>query len=295
METRTLGKTDLEVTRLGFGGARIGEDTVSSDQADAVLNGLLDAGVTLIDTAACYSDSEEVIGRCIGARRDEYVLASKCGHVTGDAEGENWIADTIAHSIDRSLQRLRTDRIDVMQLHTCSAEVLAKGEAVEALTKALDAGKVRYISYSGDGDDALYAIGMGIFSTLQTSYNLVDQHARFEVIPAAQKAGMGIIAKRPIANGAFNASASPYSYADVYFERSQEMDVPEGAPEDGVDLALRFCLANEAIDSAIVGIRKAENSSKNLETLARGPLAADVIRSLHEQFERVGANWEPRG
>ena len=87
METRTLGKTDLTVTRLGFGGARLGYEDVTPDEADRLLNGLLDVGVTFVDTAACYHDSEEQIGQWIGARREEYVLASKCGHVTGGATG----------------------------------------------------------------------------------------------------------------------------------------------------------------------------------------------------------------
>ena len=175
METRKFGNTDLEVTRLAFGGARIGFEDVTDDQVDALLNGLLDNGVTFLDTAACYDDSEELIGKFVSHRREEYVLASKCGHVAGDATGEPWTADTINHSIDRSLRLLKTDRIDLMQLHSCSAEVLKKGEAVEAVQRAQEAGKVRYLSYSGDGDNALHAIGMGIFATLQTSFNVVDQ------------------------------------------------------------------------------------------------------------------------
>ena len=105
METRTLGRTDLVVTRLGFGGARIGLEDVNPDRVGRVLNRLLDDGITLIDTAACYHDSEELIGRYIGGRRNEYVLATKCGHVTGDATGEPWTRAVIEESIDRSLQR----------------------------------------------------------------------------------------------------------------------------------------------------------------------------------------------
>ena len=105
---------------------------------------------------------------------------------------------------------------------------------------------MRYVGYSGDGEAALKAIGMGVFSTLQTSYNVVDQDARLQVLPAAREAGMGVIAKRPLANAAFKTEASRYSYADVYWERAKSMEVPEGAPADGVELALRFCLSHEA-------------------------------------------------
>ncbi len=294
METRTLGRTDLTVTRLGFGGARIGYEDVTPDEADRLLNGLLDVGVTFVDTAACYHDSEEQIGRWIGARRDEYVLASKCGHVTGGATGEAWSAETIAHSIDRSLQRLHTDRIDLIQLHSCSAEELDRGEAVEAVLRAKEAGKVRYVGYSGDGEAAVKAIEMGVFSTLQTSYNVVDQEARREVLPAARAAGMGVIAKRPLANASFKADASRYAYADVYWERSKSMVVPEGAPADGVELALRFCLSHESVDTAIVGTSRVENAERNAETIAEGGLPEDVVTSLFEQFDRAGGDWTPQ-
>ena len=294
METRTLGKTDLEVTRLAFGGARIGFEDVTDEQVEQLLNGLLDSGVLLLDTAACYDDSEELIGKCVSHRRDDFVLASKCGHIAGEATGEPWTADTISESIDRSLKLLKTDRIDLMQLHSCSAEVLEKGEAVEAVVKAKEAGKIRYIGYSGDGENALFAIRMGVFSTLQTSFNIVDQKARYEVLPAAVEAGMGIIAKRPIANGAFGKSASPYSYADAYYDRSKSMTVPEGAPEDGVELALRFTLSQDAIDTAIVGTTKLANAQKNIATLSAGPLEGSVVDSLHSQFDELGGDWDSK-
>ena len=283
METRQLGNTDLQVTRLALGGARIGYEKVTDEQVDALLNGLLDAGVTLLDTAACYDDSEELIGKFVSHRRD-----------AGDAKGEAWSAETITHSIDRSLQRLKTDRIDLMQLHSCSIEVLEKGEAVEAVQRAQEAGKVRYIGYSGDGANALHAIGMGIFATLQTSFNIVDQKARFEVLPAAVDAGMGIIAKRPIANGAFGKTASPYGYADAYWERQKSITLPEGAPENGIELALRFTLSHDAIDTAIAGTTKLANARANIATLAKGPLSASVIESLHIQFDQLGADWDQK-
>jgi aryl-alcohol dehydrogenase-like predicted oxidoreductase len=294
METRQLGKTDLIVTRLAFGGARIGYEDVTDDQVETLLNGLLDNGVTLLDTAACYDDSEELIGKYVSHRRNEYILASKCGHVAGDATGEPWTANTINQSIERSLQRLKTDRIDLVQLHSCSAEVLQKGEAVEAVQRAQEAGKVRYIGYSGDGDNALHAIGMGVFATLQTSFNVVDQKARIGVLPAATEAGMGVIAKRPIANGAFGKSASPYDYADAYWERSQSMSLPSGAPENGIELALRFTLSHEAIDTAIVGTTKLANAEANIAVLSSSPLHDDVITSFHDQFDRLGADWDQR-
>ena len=294
MEKRTLGRTDMEVTRLGFGGARIGLEDVKPDRVGRVLNRLLDDGITLIDTAACYHDSEELIGRYIGGRRNEYVLATKCGHVTGDATGEPWSRAVIEESIDRSLQRLRTDHVDLVQLHTCSADVLRAGEAVDAVMRAKEAGKTRYVGYSGDGEDALVAIRMGVFSTLQTSFNVVDQHARAEVLPEARDAEMGVIAKRPIANGAIGQAASPYGYADAYWERARQLEIPEGAPEDPIELSLRFTLSQDAIDTAIVGTTNPDHARDNLELTAKGPLADAVLDSFYSQFDALGADWNPQ-
>ena len=294
METRTLGRTDLVVTRLGFGGARIGLEDVNPDRVGRVLNRLLDDGITLIDTAACYHDSEELIGRYIGGRRNEYVLATKCGHVTGDATGEPWTRAVIEESIDRSLQRLRTDHVDLVQLHTCSADVLREGEAVDAAMRAKEAGKTRYVGYSGDGDDALEAIRMGVFSTLQTSFNLVDQKGRADVLPEAKAAEMGVIAKRPIANGAIGQSASPYGYADAYFKRARQLEIPDGAPEDPIELSLRFTLSQDAIDTAIVGTTNPDHARDNLELTAKGPLANAVLDSFYSQFDALGAEWNPQ-
>ena len=152
MEKRRLGATDMEVSRLGFGGARIGFEKSTDEEAARLLNGLLDAGVNFIDTAACYEGSEEQIGRLIADRRSEYYLATKAGHVVDGATGEPYSEPVITESIERSLKRLKTETVDLVQIHSCSAEVLLRGEAANALVKAQKAGKTRYIGFSGDGD-----------------------------------------------------------------------------------------------------------------------------------------------
>jgi len=295
MEYRTLGKTDLKISRLGFGGARIGHEEVPGDQLGRLMNRLLDSGVTFLDTSACYNNSEELIGEHASHRRDEYVLATKCGHVHGGATGEDWTKAVIAESVDRSLRRMKTDHVDLLQIHSCSAEVLRKGEVVEAVQRAQEQGKTRYIGYSGDGDDALEAVRMGVFSTLQTSFNIVDQKARLEVLPAAVKAGMGVISKRPIANGSLGKTASPYDYANVYWDRGRQMTLPDGAPTDPIELSLRFNLSQAAIDTAIVGTVNPEHVTSNVELEGRGSLSPEVIAKLQEEFDRLGEEWRPQG
>ncbi|RYG36838.1 aldo/keto reductase, partial [bacterium] len=173
MEHRKLGATDLDVSLLGFGGSEIGSPEVSQETVEKLLNAALDAGLNVIDTAECYRESEEKIGKSVAKRRDEFHLFTKCGHTSG-LEGEDWDPNMLRRSIDRSLQRLQTDRVELIQLHTCDEATLRKGEVIDVLIRAREAGKTRFIGYSGDNDSAAYAVESGAFDTLQTSVSIAE-------------------------------------------------------------------------------------------------------------------------
>lgn len=295
MDKRRLGNTDMQVTRLGFGLAEIGQAELSDTHPERVLGAALDAGINFLDTAACYGLSEELIGNAVSARRREFYLATKAGHVTGGYEGEEWTAKTIRDSIDRSLKRLQTDHLDLVQLHSCEVAVLERGEATEVLQEAQRAGKVRYLGYSGDNDAAEWAVASGVFDTLQTSFNLVDQKARFKLFAQAKEQGMGVIVKRPIANSAWGADESPSGYADAYFERAQKMlslgELPD-APDDRIALALGFTLAHDVVDVAIVGTKTPDYMRANVAFVDAGaPLSGEVVAELHRRFEAVSRDW----
>ena len=139
MEMRELGRTGMKVSALGLGLAEIPRHDYATSDVEAagrVLNNALDNGINFLDTAACYGETEEMMGRTVSGRRSEYYLATKAGHVTGDATGEPWTAAVIEESIDRSLSRLRTDYVDLVQIHTCPMEELEKGEVIEAWSRA---------------------------------------------------------------------------------------------------------------------------------------------------------------
>ncbi len=297
MEKRSLGDTGLEVSRLGVGLAEIGHGLTFAQEAQAarVLNTALDAGINFLDTSACYGISEELIGRTIPHRRREYVLATKCGHIAGGYDGEEWTAQTILDSIDRSLSRMRTDYVDLVQLHSCGVDVLERGEVIQALQAARQAGKTRYIGYSGDNEAAEWAIDSGVFDTLQTSFNLVDQRARARLFPKAKAKGMGTIAKRPIANGAWGVSESPSGYADQYFERAQTMAAIGPLPdaiEHRILLALGFTFAHDQVDTIIVGTRNPDHMTENIEWVqTRLPIDVAVVQELQRRFEQVGQDW----
>ena len=297
METRLLGKTGLKVSRLGIGLAEIGFGLTFDDEALAgrVLNTALDDGVTFLDTAECYDISEELVGRTVSRRRSEYVLATKTGHVSGGYQGEDWTVATVRDSIDRSLVRLKTDYVDLLQLHTCGVDVLEHGEVIRVVEDARRAGKARFIGYSGDNESAEWAVQSGVFDTLQTSFNLVDQRARTRLFAQAEAQGMGIIAKRPIGNGAWGTAKSPSGYADDYHQRAQAMlalgPLP-GAPADRIALALGFTLAHDEVDTAIVGTRNADHLRANIEWVARGlSIPEPALRELHRRFEQLDQEW----
>ena len=115
-----MGKTDMDVSALGFGGSEIGYQRVSAKTVARLLGGALDAGLNLIDTAECYEDSEELIGKALGARRREVYLFSKCGHARGEGRAD-WRGEALLRSIERSLRRLATDHLDLIQLHSLRA------------------------------------------------------------------------------------------------------------------------------------------------------------------------------
>jgi aryl-alcohol dehydrogenase-like predicted oxidoreductase len=289
MERRTLGKTRLDVSVLGFGSAEIGYENASDAEVDRILGAALDAGINVFDTAECYVDSEEKLGRVLGGRRQSVLLFSKCGHASG-LEGADWEPSMLERSIDRSLRLLRTDRLELMQLHSCSADLLREGGVIEVLQRARDAGKVRFIGYSGDANDALYAVQTGAFDTLQTSVNIADQESIDLTIPEAAQRGMGVIAKRAIANAAWkNPELPANSYHHTYWHRLNELryDMLREPVQTAVSAALRFTLAVPGVSMAIVGTKNADRWAQNVRFLEDGPLTAGFYESIRGRWAEV--------
>jgi aryl-alcohol dehydrogenase-like predicted oxidoreductase len=294
MEKRRLGGTGMDVTVLGFGGAEIGFEKADQATVDRLLNSALDAGLNVIDTAAGYPASEAKIGTAVGSRRNEFFLFTKCGNSLSSDE-QYWTADVLTAAIDRSLKDLQTDHVDLVQLHSCSKEILQKGEAIQALQRAREAGKTRFIGYSGDNANALFAIESGAFDTLQTSVNIADQSAIDTTLPKAKVAGMGVIVKRPIANAAWKTGAKPVNaYHHTYWERLQELkyDFLDGDLEAAISVALRFTLAQAGVATAIVGTKHPERWKANAKLLEAGALDAGMVAKIRARWKEVArADW----
>ena len=288
MEKRRLGKTDMDVSVLGFGGSEIGYEQASRETVAELLNSALDAGLNVIDTAECYHNSEELIGNAVSNRRKEFYLFTKCGHPHGFGERPDWSKDSILKSIERSLRRLKTDKVDLVQLHSCSETELRKGETIEALQTAQEKGYTRYIGYSGDSQAARFAVESGAFDTLQTSISIADQEAIDLTLPLAREKQMGVIAKRPIANAAWKTGHRPIdSYHHEYWERLRKLsyDFLHNDLEKSISIALRFTLNIPGVHTAIVGTKNPERWKQNAKLLKAGPLGEEILRKIRERWE----------
>jgi aryl-alcohol dehydrogenase-like predicted oxidoreductase len=290
MERRQLGKTDMQVSALGFGGSEIGYENAAQETVAKLLNSALDAGLNVIDTAECYEGSEELIGEAIGHRRPDYYLFTKCGHPRGIGS-EDWSASSLLESIERSLRRLRSDSLDLIQLHSCPESVLRKGDVITALQSAREKGYARYLGYSGDSLAAKFAVECGAFDVLQTSINIADQEALEFTLPMARKRQMGVIAKRPIANAAWKEQHKPIdSYHHVYWDRLSKLNydfIRERPLEESIAHALRFTLTVPGVHTAIVGTAKPERWLQNSKMIEAGLLSESEFEAIRQRWDDI--------
>lgn len=291
MQTHSFGSTGLMVSPLGLGAGQIGYGGMDDDAAGRVLSHALDLGITLIDTAHCYGDSEERIGRHISHRRDEFVLSSKCGHAI--AGHDDWTPGIIRPGVEDSLRRLRTECIDIMHLHSCDARHLEDGSLADELDALSREGKIRVVAYSGDNEDLAAAVASCRFASIETSVNIADQHNLRATVPDAAAAGLGIIAKRPLANGMWRHAERPTGeYGDYYWDRLRELaydvDLEMG------EFALRFSAFAPGVCSAIVGTTSVDNLSKAADAVDAGPLPDAVIAHVAERWHAVSEGWDSR-
>jgi aryl-alcohol dehydrogenase-like predicted oxidoreductase len=300
MERRRLGTTDLEVSVVGLGAGRIGGPETSDAEVDRLVGAALDAGVTLIDTARSYGQSEERLGRALAGRRDRVVLSTKVGYgVPGIAD---WTPEVIGAGVDAALGRLRTDRLDLVHLHSCDRGTLERSGVVEALRKTVEAGKVRVAAYSGEGEALLWAIRSAAFGAVQCSVSVVDQGVLGGTLAEARSRGLGVIAKRSLGN-------APWRFS----ERPAEDDVAEawdrfralGLDESGLrpsasgpggfgDLFTRFAAFAPGVSAVLVGTSRPQHLLDAVESVARGPLEKLRLEGLAAGWQRFGQSWRGR-
>ena len=291
MEYRTLGRTGLEVSALGFGAWEIGW-THPDDGADVgrLLNRALDLGINFVDSSAAYRWSEELIGKYLGHRRDDFFFVTKCGSWRVQRDDGEWVqtldysGDAIQPAIDRSLRRLRTDHIDLIQLHSPPVEDVESGSGLEGLKRAQAAGKVRFIGISADGDAARVAIRSGEYDTLQITYNVLEQEPAEDILPAARAQGMGIIVKNPIANAVYEAPRTEET-ARLWDWAAQLLAPEVTGDRPRVETALRWLLSDGKVDTAIVGTTNLRHLEENVAAAERGALPEATLAEIRRRWE----------
>ena len=300
--TRTLGGTGTEVTILGYGAmelrGRLRGPQIADQDADRLLNAVLDGGINLIDTSPDYGRSEELIGTCIGHRRDEFFLASKCGCplvVPADAVPpyrHDYTPGNVRADVEQSLRRLRTDRLDLVQVHMSPAKAtLEENGTVETLKGLQAEGKVRFIGMSGILPNLPDHIAMGVFDVFQIPYSAV-QRDHEELITEAASAGAGTFIRGGAARGAAaedkNWRAGPLSQDPGVGQRNWEnsglADLLSEAGMSNMEFVLRFTLSHPGLSTTIVGTANPVHLASNIAVAERGPLPADLYEEAKKRL-----------
>jgi len=293
MRRMPYGTTGLSVSILGLGAGQVGGASVTDAQADSLLNGVLDAGITLIDTARGYGQSEARIGRYISHRRSEFILSTKIGY--GVDGHEDWTYSCIRAGIERALTLMRTDELDIVHLHSCRADVLRDSGVVDALLEARDAGLIRAAAYSGENADLAHALQSGVFDGYMASVNICDQRVIDDALPAMHAQKVGFIAKRPIANAPWVHAQRPAGqYVEPYWDRFRAMGFQNDRPPGDAgwaDIALRFAAYTPGVSCSIVGTASLDHLRANIAAVNRGPLDPDAIALFREAFHRCDTDW----
>jgi len=297
---KTLGRTGLEVTQLGYGamevrGRRIwGGRPCTDEQANTILNAVVDASINFIDTSNDYGKSEMYIGQYLAKRRDEYYLATKCGcnmQFAGDHDETPhvWTRDNIMRNIADSLMKMRTDYVDILQLHNPDVESAEKGGLVDILQELQSEGVVRHIGCSSTSPHLATYIDWGVFDVFQIPYSALErQHEN--LITDAAKAGAGIIIRGGVAKGE-PGSGQGRDDRWVKFEEAKLDELLEDG-ESRTAFLLRFTLSHPHCHTTIVGTMNPAHLQENIKVAAKGVLSADVYAEAKKRLDAVGVSPE---
>ncbi len=293
---RTLGRTGLQVTQLGYGamevrGNRIwGGRPCSPEQADGILNAVVDAGINFIDTANDYGTSELFIGRYLANRRDEYYLATKCGcHVVfaGDHDETPHVftRENILRNIANSLQKMETDYVDILQMHNPDVKTVEDQKLVDVLLELKEAGVVKHIGCSSTSPHLKTYIDWDVFDVFQIPYSALERHHE-NLITLAGENGAGIIIRGGVARGEPGSGLGHQDRWKVY-EDARLDDLCE-AGESRTAFLLRFTLSHPYCHTTIVGTMNPDHLLKNVAIAQKGPLPADVYKEAKKRLDSVG-------
>ncbi len=300
--TRALGHTGADVTILGYGAMELrglprGPE-VTDEDAGRLLNAVLDGGINLIDTSPDYGRSEELIGTHLAHRRDEFFLASKCGCLieppadTPPPYPHDYSQANVRAAVEQSLRRLRTDRLDLVQVHMSpSRATLEENRTVEMLKKLQAEGKVRFIGMSGILPNLPDHLAMNVFDVFQIPYSAVQRDHEHLITEAADK-GAGTLIRGGAARGAAseekNWTVGPLTQQPGVGQRNWETsgieDLIDQAGIDRQEFILRFTLSHPGLSTTIVGTANPAHLASNIATAGKGPLPPDLYEEAKKRL-----------
>jgi aryl-alcohol dehydrogenase-like predicted oxidoreductase len=301
MHYRTLGRTGLQVSDIGFGAMTIGGEIFGATDDQESLRAVhhaLDLGMNFIDTADAYGrgHSEELLAHVLKTRRKDIILATKGGNQFTVRQGlRNFDPDYITSALEQSLKRLQIETIDLYQLHNPSPEVMRQGDIFERLDRFKQEGKIRFYGVSLEKTaDGIVAIETGKPDTLQVVYNILHQDPEEELFPLARKANVGIIARVPlergVLSGRFKDSGEFFhkdwrrgvfpevELAQVHAAVDKLQFLMHGDVPNLAQGALRFILSNPTVSSVIPGIRTVKQAEANIAASGKQLPPADLAK-----------------
>jgi len=306
--TRALGRTGANVTILGYGAMELrGQPRgpqIRDEDAGRLLNAVLDGGINLIDTSPDYGRSEELIGAHLSHRRDEFFLASKCGcPVEPPADDvpppypHDYSQRNVRADVEQSLRRLRTDRLDLVQVHMSpSRATLEENGTIETLKELQADGKIRFIGMSGILPNLPDHIAMNVFDAFQIPYSAVQRDHENLVTEAADR-GAGTLIRGGAARGAAseekNWTVAPLTQNPGVGQRNWETSgIEDLIGQAGIgrqEFILRFTLSHPALSTTIVGTANPDHLAGNIATAEKGPLPPDLYAEAKKRLPSPGA------
>ena len=304
MNYRVLGKTGLQVSELGMGGLFVSSFGAAREEGCRAVRRALELGVTYVDTAPGYRDSEEVLGEALDGVTQPYVLSTKLGGRPQPFDAQD--KDALRRSVETSLRLLRRDQIDILMIHEPDRPGQYDwfpdwerfyGPVCDLLSELKQEGIVRYTGLGGTTAYTLaHILATGAYDVVLTAFNysLLWREAEIAVLPEARKQGMGIVIGSPLQQGAL---ARPYR--EEVEEGARWLSPPRRAQFKRLyalvddlgmtlpELALRFVISNPDISTTLMGARSVSEVEQNVRSVEKGPLGEDVLAEIQAIADTV--------
>jgi aryl-alcohol dehydrogenase-like predicted oxidoreductase len=298
--TRPFGATGLELTRLGYGAMELRGDRVwggrpvDAEQAHGILDAVLASGVNWIDTAGDYGTSEDLIGGAIADRRDEYLLATKCGCTLVDAGDHDetphdFSREHMLGNVEESLRRLRTDRIDMLQVHNPTVQQAEEHGVADTLREIKASGAVGHIGISSRSPDLATFLEWDVFELVQIPYSALERRHEL-LISRAHELGMGAIIRSGAPRGSAGHGLGSDARAELWRRAGlDELLEPEESPGRWMT---RYILSHPHVDTLIIGTLSPEHLAENIADADAGPLPDDVYAEAQRRLDAAGESPE---